>query len=39
MGIRDALLHLRHEVTVAPAIAAGARVAVERMLAVGIGRR
>jgi quinolinate synthase len=39
MGIRDGLLHLRHEVTVAPEIAAGARVAVERMLAVGIGRR
>jgi quinolinate synthase len=39
MGIRDALLDLRHEVTVAPEIAAGARVAVERMLAVGIGRR
>ncbi len=35
-GIRDALALLRHEVTVAPAIAARARAAVERMLAVPV---
>jgi quinolinate synthase len=33
-GIRDALLHLRHEVEVPAQVAAGARRAVERMLAV-----
>jgi len=33
-GIRDALLHLRHEVVVDPAVATRARRAVERMLAV-----
>jgi quinolinate synthase len=33
--IHDALLHLRHEVHVDPAIAVGARRAVERMLAIG----
>lgn len=32
-NIRDSLLHLRHEVTVDPAIAAKARRAVERMIA------
>jgi quinolinate synthase len=32
-GIRDALLHMRHEVEVAEDVAAGARRAVERMLA------
>ena len=31
-GIRDSLLHMRHEVLVAPGIAERARVAVERML-------
>jgi quinolinate synthase len=35
-GIREALLHLRHEVTVAPEVAARARGAVERMLAVRV---
>ena len=34
VGIRDALLHMRHEVTVAPDVAARARAAVERMLTV-----
>lgn len=38
-GIRDALLHGRHRVEVEPAIAARARRAVERMVAVGRGRR
>lgn len=33
-GIRDSLLHLRHEVHVAPEVAVRARQAVERMLAV-----
>jgi quinolinate synthase len=33
-GIRDSLLHMQHEVTVAPEIAVRARVAVERMLEV-----
>lgn len=33
--IHDALLHMRHEVQVDPAIAARARQAVERMLAIG----
>lgn len=33
--IHDALLHLRHEVHVDPAVAARARRAVERMLAIG----
>ena len=32
-GIRDSLLYLQHEVTVAPEIAGRARLAVERMLA------
>ena len=35
-NIRDALLHLRHEVTVAPDVAVRARAAVERMLAVKV---
>jgi quinolinate synthase len=35
-GIRDSLLDMRHEVTVAPEIAARARVAVERMLEVRV---
>ena len=34
-NIRDALVHMRHEVVVEPAIADRARLAVERMLAVG----
>jgi quinolinate synthase len=34
-NIRDALVHMRHEVVVDPAIADRARLAVERMLAVG----
>ena len=34
-GVRDALRDLRHEVHVAPDVAAGARRALERMLAVG----
>ena len=37
-GIRDALLHMRHEVHVDPAIAERARSAVDRMLAVGARR-
>ena len=35
-NIRDSLLDLRHEVTVAPDVAARARVAVERMLEVRV---
>jgi quinolinate synthase len=35
-GIRDSLLNMQHEVTVAPEIASRARVAVERMLAVKV---
>ncbi len=35
-GIRDALRDLKHEVTVEPEVAARARVAVERMLAVPV---
>jgi len=38
-GIRDALLHGRHRVEVAPEIATRARRAVERMVAVGRGTR
>ncbi len=38
-GIRDSLIHGRHEVTVDPEIAGRARRAVERMLAVGRGGR
>jgi quinolinate synthase len=34
-NIRDALVHMRHEVVVEPTIADRARLAVERMLAVG----
>lgn len=37
-NIRDALLHMRHEVVVEPAIADRARLAVERMLVVGSPR-
>jgi len=37
-GIRDSLLHLRHEVHVDPEIAERARRAVDRMLAVGARR-
>ncbi len=37
-GIRDALLHLQHEVEVDPDIASGAKRAVDRMLAVGATR-
>jgi quinolinate synthase len=33
-GIRDSLLHMQHEVRVAPEVAVRARVAVERMLEV-----
>ena len=36
-GIRDSLLHMRHEVTVDAAVVEGARESVERMLAVGRG--
>ena len=35
-NIRDSLLHMRYEVTVAPDVAARARAAVERMLAVKV---
>jgi len=35
-GIRDSLLHMRHEVLVAPDVAARARTAVERMLEVHV---
>jgi quinolinate synthase len=35
-GIRDSLLHMRHEVVVDPVIAARARIAVERMLEVRV---
>ncbi len=35
--VRDALLHLQHRITVPPAIAARARVAIERMVAIGGG--
>jgi len=35
-GIRDALLHLRHEVVVDPAVAGRARAAVDRMLAIPV---
>ena len=35
-GIRDSLLHMRHEVRVAPDVAARARIAVERMLEVRV---
>jgi quinolinate synthase len=35
-GIRDSLLHMRHEVVVDPEIAARARIAVERMLEVRV---
>ncbi len=34
-GIRDSLLHLQYDVVVDPEVAAGARIAIERMLAVG----
>lgn len=37
-GILDALVYMRHEVEVDPAVAGRARRAVERMLAVGRGR-
>ncbi len=37
-NIRDALVHMRHEVVVEPAVADRARLAVERMLAVGPSR-
>jgi quinolinate synthase len=37
-GIRDALLYMRHEVDVEPEIAERARLAVDRMLAVGATR-
>jgi len=36
VGIRDALLHKRYEVTIAPDVAARARAALERMLAVRV---
>jgi quinolinate synthase len=35
-GIRDSLLHMKHEVVVDPEIAARARIAVERMLEVHV---
>ena len=35
-GIRDSLLEMKHEVRVAPDVAARARIAVERMLEVRV---
>ena len=37
--VRDALLHMQHRITVAPEIADRARLAIERMVAIGGGQK